>query len=299
MNGRERFETCEQLYRVYCGEIFNFLQFAKGNTYRISYDFEAAELSVLRERYRLKEVAGKGSEFRRALRVARWLFPRLKHDGAYDNGIACNSLALMEYCFEKENVGINCLSKAQILLECCLSLGIHARRIGLYPASPYDQDNHVVTEIYDAVLQKWVALDPTTGAYFLGEERVPLSVSEVRAKMGSGELVTAVLPRQSVCDLKRLFNRNLANGFNSYYAKNMFYFSVDLGASFGEAQKTAYVVPEGFGLKRRILQNIDYRIRLAKESALYDLQGMLAWRKNVEAREFLLAGEETLTLPPA
>lgn len=67
---------------------------------------------------------------------------RLKHQSDYNNHVPCNSLDLLAYCFEKPDVGINCLNKAKILAECCLALGIYARRRGGMPCSPYDGDNH-------------------------------------------------------------------------------------------------------------------------------------------------------------
>ncbi len=50
------------------------------------------------------------------------------------------------------------------------------------PYSPYDFDNHVVTEIFDRKMNKWIMLDPTTNGYFIDENKTPLSMLEIRNK---------------------------------------------------------------------------------------------------------------------
>ncbi len=53
-------------------------------------------------------------------------------------------MKLLTYSFENDEHGINCLNKAKILAECCLALGIFARRVFIHPFSPFDFDSHVV-----------------------------------------------------------------------------------------------------------------------------------------------------------
>ena len=151
MNKTERLETQRELWNIYCGILFHLGKWAEGDALSFTYRFDCPEYAELLARYPVEKTAGKGSGFVRALRLCRWLHPRLRHQGDYDNHIPCNSLALLGYCFEKEDVGINCVNKAKILAECCLALGIPARRVYAYPLSPYDMDNHVMTEVYDKI----------------------------------------------------------------------------------------------------------------------------------------------------
>lgn len=78
-----------------------------------------------------------------------------------------NALHLPPYSFQNKEHGINCLNKAKILAESCLSLGIYARRVFLYPFSPFDFDSHVACEIFDEKRSKWIRMDPTTDGDFL------------------------------------------------------------------------------------------------------------------------------------
>lgn len=301
MNKKERLESQRELWNIYCGILFHLRKWAAGAPLTFTYRFDCLEYAELLARYPVEKTAGKGSEFVRALRLCRWLHPRLKHKGDYDNHIPCNSLALLEYCFEKEDVGINCLNKSKILAECCLALGICARRVFAYPLSLYDMDNHVMTEVYDTSLKKWALLDPTSGAYFADETGVPLSALEVRRNMAEQEPVSAVLPRQSVKDIKTLFGRNLARGENAYYAKNIAYFMADRVNGFGDPKEEAVLLaPEGFDVKARTLKNICYRLAMAREWGLADLiPSFEKWYKSeLSGREAPRISESAFAAPP-
>ena len=257
MARQKREEEYSFLLDVFSGILFHAIRLAEGETVRLEYRFDCPEFPQLRERYPIETVAGKGGDFERALRLCRWLAPRLRHKSDYDNHVPCNALALLDYCFEKSDTGINCLSKAKVLVECCLALGIYARRVGGMPCSPYDGDSHVVTEIFDRKRSKWVALDPTCGSYFsTGGE--PLSCLELRDAFAEHRSVSAILNRQNPARIQELQKRNL--DVNYYYAKNLFYFSLDTISAFGVPKENAaiFVVPEGFDLRRQQIKHLEY-----------------------------------------
>ena len=81
------------------------------------------------------------------------------------------------------------MNKSKILVECCLALGIYARHVCIMPYSPYDIGSHVVTEIFDRSLEKWVMLDPTTDGFFIDENKVALSLFEMRDKFAIRSLL--------------------------------------------------------------------------------------------------------------
>ena len=279
---------------VFSGGLFNAPVFAAGGSLKIEYVFDCPEFRQLREQYPIARVAGKGGDFERALRLCRWLAPRLKHQGNFDGHIPCNSLALLDYCFEKQDVGINCLNKAKILAECCLALGIYARRCGGMPCSPYDEDNHVVTEIYDRKRQKWIAVDPTYGSYF-SDGVNPLSCLELRQAFAERLPVSAVLNRQNPAHIGELQKRNAS--VNWYYAKNSYYFFFDSVSTFGvpEESDVLYVVPEGFDVRRQRLKwlefwkakynDMDMEERIAKTKAqTFHIASAALWDDPVPAK---------------
>lgn len=247
-----------QMLHVYRGILFQNQTFAEGNGEELVYRFDCPEFQQLRETYRLAEIAGTGSDFLRAKRLLHHFAPRLTHCPWYDNHIPCNALQLLEYSLDKPEQGINCLNKAKILAECCLALGIYARRIRILPYSPYDFDNHVVTEIYDKALEKWIMLDLSTDGYFIDEQKTPLSLLEMRSKFAQGEFITFVHSAESVKDLQKLQRKHLET--NLYICKNLFYFQAEQDSAFGEKGQFLYFVPLHYGVKETQQANLRYRL---------------------------------------
>ena len=54
----------------------------------------------------------------------------------------------------------------------------------------YDTECHVVNEVWDTALNKWVMLDITGNTYWVDAKRTPLSVLEIRQKCAMNEFCT-------------------------------------------------------------------------------------------------------------
>ena len=247
-----------QMLHVYRGILFHNAEFEGGNTEENIYEFHCPEFEELRSKYNLVKIAGTGSDFLRAKRLLHNLSPRLAHSSWYDNHIECNALRLLEYSLDHPEQGINCLNKAKIFVECCLALGIYARRVRILPYSPYDFDNHVVAEIFDRSLHKWIMLDPTTDGYFIDEAKTPLSLPEMRSKFANGEFITFVPSADSLKDIHKLQAKHLDK--NMYICKNLFYFQAEQYATFGEKGKYLYFVPLHYRVKEAQQANLRYRL---------------------------------------
>lgn len=258
MTKNETQEIAQQMLDVYSGILFHNQEFESGNVEEIIYEFDCPEFEELRTKYDLVKIAGKGSDFSRAKRLLHYLAPRLTHSSWYDNHIECNALRLLEYSLDNPEQGINCLNKSKILVECCMALGIFARRVSIMPFSPYDFDNHVVAEIYDRTLEKWIMLDPTTDGYFIDETKTPLSLLEMRSKFANAEFITYVHSTASLKDIHKLRAKRMDT--NMYICKNLFYFRVEKYSTFGEKKSYLNFVPLHYSLKRTEQANLKYRI---------------------------------------
>ena len=258
MTKKDAQEIGWQLLHVYSGILFHHQEFETGNEEQFVYEFHCPQFAELRDKYDLVKLGGKGSDFVRAKRLLHYLAPRLAHSSWYDNHIPCNALALLEYSLEKPEQGINCLNKAKILAECCLALGIYARRVSIMPFSPYDFDNHVVTEIYDRTMEKWIMLDPTTDGYFIDEAKTPLSLLEMRQKFANAECITFVRSTESAKDIKKLREKHL--DINQYICKNLFYFQAEQYSTFGQKGGCFHFVPLHYSLKDTKQANLNYRL---------------------------------------
>ena len=282
MTRKEMQEISQQMLDVYSGILFNNQEFENGNTENIIYEFDCPEFEELLTAYNLGKIAGKGSDFVRAKRLLHYLAPRLTHSSWYDNHIECNALRLLEYSLDNPEQGINCLNKSKILVECCLALGIYARRVSIMPFSPYDYDNHVVAEIYDRTLEKWIMLDPTTDGYFIDESKTPLSLLEMRSKFANAEFVPYVSSVSALKDVEKL--RAKYTDVNMYICKNLFYFKIEKYSTFGEKHEYLYAVPSNYSIKGTKQANCKYRI--ANIPAEHEASRKMAERTLTQLEQF-------------
>lgn len=286
MRKHEAKEVLQQMLNIYRGILFHNQSFELGNADNIIYDFTCPEFKELRTAYNLDAIAGKGSDFARAKRLLHHLAPRLTHSSWYDNHIECNALRLLEYSLDNPQQGINCLNKSKILAECCLAVGIYARRVRILPYSPFDFDNHVVTEIFDRGLDKWIMLDLTTDGYYIDETKTPLSLLEMRRRFANGEFVTFVRSGDSLKDVHKLREKYLQT--NMYICKNLFCFQFEKFSTFGEKVEFLHLVPANYSINDSQRANIQYRIQnLSPENE--------SFRKTLEKR---LEQMQAISEPP-
>lgn len=248
----------ETVRNLYLAILNNYPDFPGTEPAKLEYDLDAPEWDALRRDYDLERIAKKGTSLERARRLLHYLAPRLKHASFYDNHVPCNAPALLAYCFNNAEHGINCLNKSKILAECCLALGIYARRVFISPFSPFDFDSHVVCEIYDEALGKWVMLDPSMDGYFVDDARTPLSMLEIRSRFTAGSFLTFVHTTARNGDLQKTAARNWE--INLYFMKNCFRISFEPYNGFGEIEGTVCLVPEHYSVRRNNALNVHFRV---------------------------------------
>lgn len=260
MTDQEHLQVQQNLFDIYCGILFNNQVFASsGERAEFTYDFTCPEYKTLIEKYGIDKIAGEGTAFERSVRLLHWMSPRLAHDGNYDNHVPANALDLLEYSLEKPQQGINCVNKAKILVECCLALGIHARRTFLMPCSPYDFDNHVVAEVYLPEEARWVMQDPSVNGYFVDKAGRALSLLDLRERFARQRFAALLTGEDSTGDLPGLVEKHM--DYNAYFAKNLFRISADCHNTFGVKDYAAVrLTPAGYSVKDNTLANISYRL---------------------------------------
>lgn len=235
-------QNTEEIYIMESGILYNNLEFSDGEEIELTYDFSDNDYTVLKEKYNLEKIAGNGSEFEKAKHLMNEFAPRLTHKSNYDNHIENKALFLLEYSLNKKSSGINCRAKAQILNEMCLSLGIFSRKVWLMPNSHYDNDCHVVNEVWDNTLNKWVMLDITNNEYWIDENGEPLSVLEIRTKGANQEFCTPVAVGEETKDVQTLKEKNIDDFL--YIMKNMVYMEYLNNYTVGENETIYLLFPE-------------------------------------------------------
>lgn len=247
-----------QMNIVYSGILKNHEQFRAGENHSIIYDFEHEDYQVLLEKYKLAETAGNGSEYEQAIQLMKEYAPRLKHHSTFDNSVELTALSLLEYSLDKPEFGINCRCKAQILNEMLLALGVYSRKLWIMPNSVYDKECHVVNEVWDSRLGKWVMVDISNNIYWVDREATPLSVLEIRQLTANQEFCTPVYPDDDFSDLAQSRNNNY--GLYLYYMKNLVYTIYGDTMTSGEADGLYYLLSEHIA--------VEDNMKLISESAV-------------------------------
>jgi hypothetical protein len=207
-----------------------------------------------------------------------------------------NSLALLEYAYDQGiERGINCLNLSFILTESLISIGIPARIVGIYPVSPYDNDNHVVTHAYIAELDKWIMLDPTWSSYFRDADGNILNVVELRGVLAGGippdgrELI--LNDEFAYNGDKLIANEERVDYYLSYLAKDLFYYAIYEITGFGRDNigKELYICPVGFDPVERFVYYTEYMIALVKREKNISEEDRASYLESLGAqREFAI-----------
>lgn len=237
-------QSTDQLYIMETGILHNVRAFQSGRDMKIKYEFNNEEYATLLDKYNLAEQAGDGSEFDKGLALMDEYSGRLYHEPYYDNHIDLKAMDLLEYSLDNRKQGINCRAKAQILNEMCLALGIYSRKLWINPNSVYDQECHVVNEVWDSALKKWVMLDITNNFYWVDGNGTPLSVLEIRDHLADQEFCTPVAPDDDLKNLERSRKRNYDNLL--YIAKNMAYMYYCVENTVGESDEYFFLIPKAW-----------------------------------------------------
>ena len=95
------FEETEDLYNVYRGILRNSRSFQPGKSTAVEYRMDCPEYADLLKKYPFEIIAGKGTDLQRAIRVLKYLSPKLTHSPWYDGHVDCNALALLDYSLDK------------------------------------------------------------------------------------------------------------------------------------------------------------------------------------------------------
>ncbi len=242
IKGESYLQNTEEIYIMEAGILSNNSEFHDGADYEIQYHFSHENYEILKSKYQIENTAKDGTELERALRLMDEYSSRLTHKSDYDNHIGQSALDLLEYSLDNKNHGINCRAKAQILNEMCLALGIYSRKVWIMPYSEYDGDCHVVNEIWDTSLHKWVMLDITNNEYWVDENGLPLSVLEIRHKAALCKFCTPVEVGDKTNDLQGLKAKHIGDFL--YIVKNMVFMEYCAEYTVGESKDSYWLLPQ-------------------------------------------------------
>ena len=265
----ERKKIMDLEYSLFTGALAVFHDFhGSDSSMKFTYDFHAKEFEELKQKYKIEEVAGNGSELEKVRNLLTWCSENVLHNGGSKDVefLPKNALAILDYSFGKgREYGVYCRLQAIVFTECCLALGIKSRILHCLPYSPYDFESHVVSIVYINQLNKWILVDVTNNHYFLDENNMILSPLEIRERLGKNLFIQ--------CNLED-------ERYKKYMTKNMFYFKSLQYNTFDSDnlpnQNTIYCVPNGFDVIGREMAYFEYAIQNSPEIFKED------WKKHFD-----------------
>jgi len=283
-------------YDIYTGLLKAFpLVATEKNDVCFLYDNNHANYSLLKDKYPIEAVAGDGNDFSKAVNLLHWVSEHIYHKGDYIGKKEHTTLDLLDNAFDKELAcGINCVGLAAILSDCLLAIGLKSRQVFIMPCSPYDGDNHVVTQVYVNETRKWVMLDPTFNAYVINENGDYMSLLDIRNRLANQKPV--------FFNSEAKYNDNVwtdesAKETIEYFAKNVFYFQTcEMSRIYVPdvpGNRLITLCPHGYNPKQMKLSNIDYRIRKYGENPF-----MLEWKRGAEQEEYIYCSVDDFEKSP-
>ena len=256
-------------YDIYTGLLKAFPMAARAERdIQFSYDNNHPKLDLLKSTYHIEAIAGDGDDLSKSKNLLNWASGHIYHKGDYAEQVERDVLELLDYAFDKGSThGINCVGLAEILSKCLLSVGLKAKTVFIMPCSPYDGDNHCVTQVYITEMKKWVMFDPTINAYIKNEHGKYLSLLEIRDHLANQE---PVFFNRDAKYNEEMWTDDSIRENTEYFAKNLFYFRASEVSTFELSSFNSFdasenriitLAPQGYDTKHVRLSNIEYRLK--------------------------------------
>jgi hypothetical protein len=176
------------------------------------------ELKLLRNRFNLDSIAGKGPETTKIINLLYWVHNSFRYDGSKDVPQFDGITDLVTKTIKNKGT-MHCGALTWVLTDCYLAMGYKARQVVCLPEDSTDVDCHSIVTVYSEIQKKWLWMDPTNCAYVMNEKGELLSIAEVRESLVSDK------------PLKLNMEANLNNTpvvkesyLYQYMAKNLFAF---------------------------------------------------------------------------
>lgn len=236
---------------LYCGLLNMFdLGDVSDDMDELSYDCNEQNYKELINEFHIDRFVKEDSDFDTAFGLMRWINEILIHLPDYHNQKTDNAAYLLKRLMNNEP--INCRSAANIIVECCLALGLKSRAVWLLPANPYDSDCHVVPMVLCRELNKWVMFDATVNSIVKDKNGIPLSLLEIRNKLANDEeILFSDTLRYVRADCDYAVQVKM---FRKYLSKNLFMmrtYKINCNGYEGvENQEYVYLASKNFDINR-------------------------------------------------
>ena len=220
-------------------------------------DTATFEMKILQDTARAKEIRdyfqldklydADADSWTKALAIGKFVATHIPHDNQKIEPEHRNAIDLWEYT-QHVAPAFNCRLHSILTFELMLAAGLDARFVTCIPEDRYDNDCHVVNEVWLPELNKWAMIDTDMdGNYASDLDGTPLSLREIREHYITGEKM------QYHPKFKKATTK--VNNHYAYMAKNTYwfrcwetlsYFQEDRENREREIDRDINLVPSGF-----------------------------------------------------
>ncbi len=206
--------------------------------------YQDEKLSLLREKYELDAVAGKGAELEKIINLMRWVHHLTSHAVNPSVPKELNALHLIELC-KTEHKKLNCWMYSIVLNEVYLSFGYPSRIIHLKPHANERKESHFVTSVFSSELGRWIMMDSDMGRYLRDENGNLLGIPEIRERLCAGQ---PLIVNDDIGGFSKIL---MKWSYPWYLSKNIFRYGCQQISEFGQESqrenRTYYeLIPDGF-----------------------------------------------------
>lgn len=143
----------------------------------VAYDFNDKKLEYLKIKYSLKQIAGKGSDYIKQIRLMNWVRKTLTP------GLCFNTNQITtDYILKNAQNGLkcNCFMFALVLTDIFLAMGYRARLVRCMPLDLRFNECHCMVLVYSDFFNKNIAFDPALRGLYFGDSNIPLDIKELK-----------------------------------------------------------------------------------------------------------------------
>lgn len=167
------------------------------------------------------KIIASNNDFKQCVLILQWTFYNLfylEEDENYNDDYA---LDIINYAKSKK-LRVNCLCHAIVMNELLLSYGYKSRKIFCFNNDYMPTNNHVLVEAYIYSMKKWVVFDPTANSYFTDDNKVPLSLKELRKLFNENKIPNIIYSKTlKIENMQKISNYNEKNYIK--YLKGVMY----------------------------------------------------------------------------
>lgn len=205
-----------------------------------SFVYDGSFRSLITE-FKLDEVMGNGSEWARICSLLEFVSSKYISNNKVADVRKGNVRDLSHAC---EKAGGSSYTLSRLLTEFLIAIGLKARYVVCMPYYYKDESSFTLVHVYSHTYDKWVMLDPYYNGYVTDENHVPLSIGEIRGKLGRGEVL--------ICNSHLHYNQQILMAEHYLYdlAHYIFQFEMNQNMGYGmvasESNPIVHIAPVHF-----------------------------------------------------